>query len=92
MIVVQIESPWHDKAYTVYERLTHYEKVVFSSDSVRELINWLNEGWETHVQLLHHPMNSGGFPHLKKSAIRKRDFINVIIRATSSQYDSKTSN
>ena len=46
---VQLNSPWHDKTYTVYERLTHYEKVVFSTDSVKELVKWLNEGWETHV-------------------------------------------
>ena len=49
LIVVQLNSPWHDKTYTVYERLTHYEKVVFSTDSVKELIKWLNEGWDTHV-------------------------------------------
>ena len=49
LIVVQLNSPWHDKTYTVYERLTHYEKVVFSTDSVKELVKWLNEGWDTHV-------------------------------------------
>ena len=49
LMVIQINAPRHEKTYTVYERLTHYEKVVFSSNSAKELIKWLNEGWESHV-------------------------------------------
>jgi hypothetical protein len=49
LIVVQINAPRHDKRYSVYERLTHYEKVVFSTDSSKELVKWLNEGWAKHV-------------------------------------------
>ena len=49
LMVIQINAPRHEKIYTVYERLTHYEKVVFSSNSAKELIKWLIEGWEKHV-------------------------------------------
>lgn len=45
LIVVQIDCVWNDFKYTAYERLDGFEKPVFESNSSRELIKWLNQGW-----------------------------------------------
>jgi hypothetical protein len=45
LIVVQIDSEWNDFKYTAYERLDGFEKPVFESNSSRELVKWLNQGW-----------------------------------------------
>lgn len=45
LIVVQIGCAWNDFKYTAYERLDGFEKPVFESNSSRELVKWLNQGW-----------------------------------------------
>src|SRR3989339_672703 len=45
LIVVQIDCIWNDFKYTAYERLDGFEKPVFESNSSRELVKWLNQGW-----------------------------------------------
>lgn len=45
LIVVQIDCAWNDFKYTAYERLDGFEKPVFESNSSRELVKWLNQGW-----------------------------------------------
>lgn len=45
LIVVQINCVRNDSKYTVYERLDGFEKPVFQTDSSRELVKWLNQGW-----------------------------------------------
>lgn len=45
LIVVQIDCEWNDFKYTAYERLDGFEKPVFESNSSRELVKWLNQGW-----------------------------------------------
>ena len=45
LIVVQIDCVLNDFKYTAYERLDGFEKPVFESNSSRELVKWLNQGW-----------------------------------------------
>ena len=47
---IQLDCCWNEKKYTVYGRTPdgkfHSEKALFETDSVKELISWLNEPWE----------------------------------------------
>lgn len=45
LIVIQIDSVWNDSKYTVYERLDGFDKPAFKTHSSRELVKWLNKGW-----------------------------------------------
>lgn len=45
LLTIQIASIHNDKRYTVYGRKNHFDKPLFESDSSRELVKWLNEGW-----------------------------------------------
>ncbi|QLY40192.1 hypothetical protein HF295_04665 [Hujiaoplasma nucleasis] len=46
LLTIQIASIHNDKRYTVYGRKNHFDKPLFESDSSRELVKWLNEGWQ----------------------------------------------
>ncbi len=45
LIVVQIDCVWNDTKYTVYERLDGFDKPVLETNSSRDLVKWLNKGW-----------------------------------------------
>lgn len=45
LLVVQVDCVRNDKKYVVLDRLTHFEHAIFKTDSVTELVRWLNEGW-----------------------------------------------
>jgi hypothetical protein len=45
LIVIQIDCVWNESKYTVYERLDGFDKPVFKTNSSRELVKWLNKGW-----------------------------------------------
>ena len=45
LIVIQIGCVWNDSKYTVYERLDAFDKPAFKTNSSRELVKWLNKGW-----------------------------------------------
>lgn len=45
LILVQIDCVWNDTKYTVYERLDGFDKPVLQTNSSRELVKWLNKGW-----------------------------------------------
>lgn len=45
LILVQIDCVWNDTKYTVYERLDGFDKSVLKTNSSRELVKWLNKGW-----------------------------------------------
>lgn len=45
LILVQIDCVWNDSKYTVYERLDGFDKPVLKTNSSRELVKWLNKGW-----------------------------------------------
>ena len=48
---IQLDCCWNQKKYTVFGRTPdgkfHSEEPLFETDSVRELINWLNEPWDS---------------------------------------------
>lgn len=46
LIVVQIDCFRNDSKYTVFERLDGFENPVFKTDSSKELVKWLNKGWD----------------------------------------------
>jgi len=46
LIVVQIDCFRNDSKYTVFERLDGFENPVFKTDSSRDLVKWLNKGWD----------------------------------------------
>jgi hypothetical protein len=46
LMVIQLNCPHSDKTYSVSERLNHFEKPIFETDSSRELIRWINQGWK----------------------------------------------
>lgn len=45
LIVIQIDCVWNDSKYTVYERLDGFDKPAYKTNSSRELVKWLNKGW-----------------------------------------------
>lgn len=45
LMLVQIDCGWHERKYVVYDRLDGFDKPVFKTDSSRELVKWLNKGW-----------------------------------------------
>jgi hypothetical protein len=46
LLTIQIASIHNDKRYTIYGRKNHFDTPLFESDSSRELVKWLNEGWQ----------------------------------------------
>jgi hypothetical protein len=46
LMVIQIDDARNEKKYVVFERLNHFERSIFESDSSRALVKWLNEGWK----------------------------------------------
>lgn len=46
-LTIQIESVHNDKRYTVYGAKNDFTKPLFESDSSRDLVKWLNEGWQS---------------------------------------------
>ena len=45
IFTTQIDCCWYDKKYTVYGRVNNFEKLLFETDSSKDLVNWFNEGW-----------------------------------------------
>lgn len=45
LFTTQIDCCWNDKKYTVHGRYNNFEKPLFETDTVKELINWFNKGW-----------------------------------------------
>lgn len=45
-LLVQINSPWHEKNYTVFCDKDFYKEPVFQTDSLKALIKWINKGWD----------------------------------------------
>lgn len=47
---IQLDCCWNNKKYSVYGRTPdgefHSEKPLFETDSVKELVKWLNTSWE----------------------------------------------
>ena len=47
---IQLDCCWNQKKYTVYGRTPdgqfHSDNALFETDSVKELIEWLNQPWE----------------------------------------------
>jgi hypothetical protein len=41
-LIVQLDSPWESKKYTVYSVDDFFDKPVFETDSSRTLVKWLN--------------------------------------------------
>ena len=46
LMVVQIDCPRSKHKYSVSERLNHFETPIFETDSSRELVRWMNQGWK----------------------------------------------
>lgn len=50
LFTVQIDCCWNNKKYAVYGRTPdgegHWEHPLFETDSSKELVKWLNSGWE----------------------------------------------
>ena len=46
LITIQIDCYWNDRRYTVFGKINDFETPLFESDTVKELVNWLNNPWE----------------------------------------------
>ena len=50
MFTIQIDCCWNKKKYAVYGRTPdgefHSDEPLFETDSVKELVEWLNQSWE----------------------------------------------
>lgn len=42
---IQLDCCWNEKKYTVYGRHNDFEKPLFETDKVKELIMWFNSPW-----------------------------------------------
>ena len=49
LLVVEIDCARNDSKYTVFERLNGFKQPVFQTNYSRELVKWLNEGWNPNV-------------------------------------------
>ena len=51
MFTIQLDCCWNEKKYTVFGRTPdgkfHSDKPLFETDSVRELLEWLNQPWDS---------------------------------------------
>ena len=43
---IELNCCWNKHKFTVYGRKNEFRESLFETDSQRELIKWLNEGWE----------------------------------------------
>jgi len=45
LFTIQINCCWNEKKYTVFGKKNNFEKPLFETNLVKELVVWLNEGW-----------------------------------------------
>ena len=45
LFTIQLDCCWNEKKYTVYGRHNDFEKPLFETDKVKELIMWFNSPW-----------------------------------------------
>ena len=49
LFTIQINCFREEKRYTVYGKKNDFDIPLFNTDSIKELVNWFNEGWQVNV-------------------------------------------
>ena len=49
LFTIQINCFREEKRYTVYGKKNDFDTSLFDTDSCKELVRWLNEGWQDNV-------------------------------------------
>ena len=45
-LTIQLNCCWNNHKFTVYGRKNEFKEPLFETDSQRDLVKWLNSGWE----------------------------------------------
>ncbi|AUD64600.1 hypothetical protein BK011_02480 [Tenericutes bacterium MZ-XQ] len=49
LFTIQINCFREEKRYTIYGKKNNFDTPLYNTDSIKELVNWFNEGWQDNV-------------------------------------------